>query len=243
MRVVSAEQPFCIFPCSSRHRSFRGVAFCDKRTPSYIFAYLCVFQLVCRFPVVLATVFPPSLIRPSIGGIYQRPLPVWHLRRVPPVAGIARETRNSGAATVARFRCIACAIPRLIRVVLTYPSSALADIALRLHKLILSCPPRVSGSFNADASRRFPRQFHSFAVIRAAQSIGDPLLRDLPQIGLNEFKGRTFTKTESGYSGKFETLAIKANVTLVRNDDKESTSIPITSSTRDGKEIGVAWGR
>ena len=47
--------------------------------------------------------------------------------------------------------------------------------------------------------------------------------------------------TETGFTGKFDTLAIKANVTFERNDDKQKDSHPDYAVLSGGKEIGVAW--
>jgi uncharacterized protein (DUF736 family) len=52
-----------------------------------------------------------------------------------------------------------------------------------------------------------------------------------------------FTATETGFTGKFDTLAIKANVTFERNDDKEKDNHPDYAVLSGGKEIGVAWER
>jgi uncharacterized protein (DUF736 family) len=52
-----------------------------------------------------------------------------------------------------------------------------------------------------------------------------------------------FTKTEHGYTGKLETLAIKANLTIQPNDDKEKDSHPDFIVLHGQNEIGVAWER
>src|ERR1700691_5814772 len=52
-----------------------------------------------------------------------------------------------------------------------------------------------------------------------------------------------FTKTEHGFTGKLETLAIKANITLQPNDDKEKDSHPDYIVLHGQNEIGVAWER
>lgn len=53
----------------------------------------------------------------------------------------------------------------------------------------------------------------------------------------------TFTATETGFTGKIETLAIKANVTFERNKDKAQDNHPDFTVLSSGKEIGVAWDR
>jgi uncharacterized protein (DUF736 family) len=54
----------------------------------------------------------------------------------------------------------------------------------------------------------------------------------------------SFTKTEHGFTGKLETLAIKgATVTLQPNDDKEKESHPDYIVLHGQNEIGVAWNR
>ena len=50
-----------------------------------------------------------------------------------------------------------------------------------------------------------------------------------------------FTATETGYTGKLDTLAIKANVQIVRIDEKEKESHPDYTVSSGGKDIGVAW--
>jgi uncharacterized protein (DUF736 family) len=52
-----------------------------------------------------------------------------------------------------------------------------------------------------------------------------------------------FTATETGFTGKLDTLAIKANVTFERNDDKQKDSHPDYTVLSNGKEIGAAWER
>jgi uncharacterized protein (DUF736 family) len=52
-----------------------------------------------------------------------------------------------------------------------------------------------------------------------------------------------FTKTEHGFTGKLETLAIKANLTLQPNDDKQKDSHPDYIVLHGQNEIGVAWER
>ena len=53
----------------------------------------------------------------------------------------------------------------------------------------------------------------------------------------------SFTATETGFTGKLDTLAIKASVTFERNKDKEKDSHPDFAVLSGGKEIGVAWER
>jgi uncharacterized protein (DUF736 family) len=54
----------------------------------------------------------------------------------------------------------------------------------------------------------------------------------------------TFTKAENGvFTGKLETLAIKANITLQPNDDKEKDIHPDFIVLHGQNEIGVAWNR
>lgn len=53
-----------------------------------------------------------------------------------------------------------------------------------------------------------------------------------------------FTATETGFTGKIETLAIKASgVTFEHNDDKAQDNHPDFTIISGGKEIGVAWDR
>jgi uncharacterized protein (DUF736 family) len=51
-----------------------------------------------------------------------------------------------------------------------------------------------------------------------------------------------FTKTEHGFTGKLETLATKANLTLQPNEDKEGNQ-PDYIVLHGQTEIGVAWDR
>jgi len=53
----------------------------------------------------------------------------------------------------------------------------------------------------------------------------------------------SFTKTEHGYTGKLETLGVKANLTLQPNDDKEKDNHPDYVVLHGQTEIGVAWNR
>jgi uncharacterized protein (DUF736 family) len=53
----------------------------------------------------------------------------------------------------------------------------------------------------------------------------------------------TFQATDKGFTGKLETLAIKASVILERNEDKQKDSHPGFTVLSGGKEIGVAWER
>ncbi len=53
----------------------------------------------------------------------------------------------------------------------------------------------------------------------------------------------SFTATETGFTGKLDTLASKASVTFERNEDKQKDSHPDYSVLSGGKEIGVAWER
>lgn len=52
----------------------------------------------------------------------------------------------------------------------------------------------------------------------------------------------TFTKTDTGFKGKLDTLAIKAEVTLQRIE-KDKDNHPDYAFLSGGKEIGVAWDR
>jgi uncharacterized protein (DUF736 family) len=52
-----------------------------------------------------------------------------------------------------------------------------------------------------------------------------------------------FTATDTGFTGKLETLAIKANITLQPNDDKAEESHPDYIVLHGQTEIGVAWER
>lgn len=51
----------------------------------------------------------------------------------------------------------------------------------------------------------------------------------------------SFTATETGFTGKLDTLAIKASLTFERNNDKEKDSHPDYTALANGKDIGVAW--
>jgi uncharacterized protein (DUF736 family) len=53
----------------------------------------------------------------------------------------------------------------------------------------------------------------------------------------------SFTATETGFTGKLDTLAIKASVTFERNGDKAQDNHPDFTVLSGGKEIGVAWDR
>ena len=53
----------------------------------------------------------------------------------------------------------------------------------------------------------------------------------------------TFTATETGFTGKLDTLAVKASVTFERTGDKAKDSHPDYTVLSGGKEIGVAWER
>jgi uncharacterized protein (DUF736 family) len=53
----------------------------------------------------------------------------------------------------------------------------------------------------------------------------------------------SFTKTEHVFTGKLETLAINATITLQPNDDKEKDSHPDYIVLHGQNEIGVAWNR
>jgi uncharacterized protein (DUF736 family) len=52
-----------------------------------------------------------------------------------------------------------------------------------------------------------------------------------------------FTKTEHGFTGKLETLAAKANISLVPNEDKQKDNQPDYIVMHGQTEIGVAWDR
>jgi len=52
-----------------------------------------------------------------------------------------------------------------------------------------------------------------------------------------------FTKTEHGFTGKLETLAAKANLTLQPNDGKQKDSHPDYIVLHGQTEIGVGWDR
>jgi len=51
----------------------------------------------------------------------------------------------------------------------------------------------------------------------------------------------SFTATETGFTGKLDTLAVKAAVTFGRNKEKEADNHPDFTILSGGKEIGVAW--
>lgn len=53
----------------------------------------------------------------------------------------------------------------------------------------------------------------------------------------------SFTATEKGFTGKLDTLAIKASLTFERNAGKEKESHPDFTVLSGGREIGVAWER
>ena len=53
----------------------------------------------------------------------------------------------------------------------------------------------------------------------------------------------SFTTTEAGFTGKLDTLAIKASVTFERNEDKQKDNHPDFTILSGGQEIGVAWER
>jgi uncharacterized protein (DUF736 family) len=53
----------------------------------------------------------------------------------------------------------------------------------------------------------------------------------------------SFTSTETGYTGKLDTLAIKAAVTFERAKEKQKENHPDYAVLSGGKEIGVAWDR
>jgi len=52
----------------------------------------------------------------------------------------------------------------------------------------------------------------------------------------------SFTKTENGFTGKLETLAVKANLALQPNEGKEGNQ-PDYIVLHGQTEIGVAWDR
>jgi len=52
-----------------------------------------------------------------------------------------------------------------------------------------------------------------------------------------------FQITDTGFTGKLDTLAIKASLTFERHDDKEKDNHPDYTVLSGGKEIGVAWDR
>ena len=53
----------------------------------------------------------------------------------------------------------------------------------------------------------------------------------------------SFTATETGFTGKLDTLAIKASVTFERNEDKQKDNHPDFTVLSGNQEIGVAWER
>ena len=53
----------------------------------------------------------------------------------------------------------------------------------------------------------------------------------------------SFTSNETGYTGKLDTLAVKANVTFERAKEKQKDNHPDYAVLSGGKEIGVAWDR
>ena len=53
----------------------------------------------------------------------------------------------------------------------------------------------------------------------------------------------SFTSTETGFTGKLDTLAVKAQLTFERQADKEKENHPDYVVLSGGKEIGVAWNR
>ena len=53
----------------------------------------------------------------------------------------------------------------------------------------------------------------------------------------------SFTATDTGFTGKLDTLGVKASLTFERNNDKEKDSHPDYTVLSGGKEIGVAWER
>lgn len=52
-----------------------------------------------------------------------------------------------------------------------------------------------------------------------------------------------FTKTEHGFTGKLDTIAAKATLTLQPNEDKEKDSHPDLVVLHGQREVGVAWER
>ncbi len=50
-----------------------------------------------------------------------------------------------------------------------------------------------------------------------------------------------FQSTENGYTGKLDTLALKAPVQLTRIDDKAADNHPDYTVSSGSKDIGVAW--
>jgi uncharacterized protein (DUF736 family) len=53
----------------------------------------------------------------------------------------------------------------------------------------------------------------------------------------------SFMSTETGFTGKLDTLAIKASISLQRQGDKAKDSHPDYVVTSGNNEIGVAWER
>jgi uncharacterized protein (DUF736 family) len=53
----------------------------------------------------------------------------------------------------------------------------------------------------------------------------------------------TFTKTDSGFAGTLHTLAVKAEVTLRKNADKQSSNHPDYELLCRDLKIGAAWER
>ena len=51
----------------------------------------------------------------------------------------------------------------------------------------------------------------------------------------------SFQSTENGYIGKLDTLAIKADIQIVRINDKEKDNHPDYYVSSNGKDIGVAY--
>lgn len=52
-----------------------------------------------------------------------------------------------------------------------------------------------------------------------------------------------FTATETGFTGKLDTIAIKASLTIQRQNDKAKDSHPDFIVLSGTNEIGVAWER
>lgn len=53
----------------------------------------------------------------------------------------------------------------------------------------------------------------------------------------------SFTATETGFTGKLDTLGTKASLTFERQKDKQKDNHPDYIVLSGGKEIGVAWER
>jgi uncharacterized protein (DUF736 family) len=53
----------------------------------------------------------------------------------------------------------------------------------------------------------------------------------------------SFTTTETGFTGKLDTLGVKASLTFERQNDKAKDNHPDYIVLSGGKEIGVAWQR